>query len=230
MKALLCCITIAITLALTACTDSPVDARLDLADSLMESRPDSALTILDSISAADLRGDEQKARHALLLSMALDKNYIDTTTFDVLQPAIDYYPRHGSPDEKLRTYYYQGRIYQNRSEYNDAMLRYMEACDLRGKITDSLTLARTLVAQGWLYREQQKTKLFKKNNLEAAEIFHAYDMKMQRFRCYSRALEACLLTESKLGADSVLALCISSANDIENYYCPLNHKAVSPTF
>ena len=102
MKALLCCITIAITLALTACTDSPVDARLDLADSLMESRPDSALTILDSISAADLRGDAQKARHALLLSMALDKNYIDTTTFDVLQPAIDYYPRHGSPDEKLR--------------------------------------------------------------------------------------------------------------------------------
>ncbi len=216
MKALLCCITIAITLALTACTDSPVDGRLDLADSLMESRPDSALTILDSISAADLRGDAQKARHALLLSMALDKNYVDTTTFDVLQPAIDYYPRHGSPDEKLRTYYYQGRIYQNRSEYNDAMLRYMEACDLRDKITDSLTLARTLVAQGGLYREEYKPELLLKNNLDAAELFQAYGMKMQRFRCFLRALEGCILMENKLAADSVLALCISSSNDIDN--------------
>ena len=37
------------------------------------------------------------------MSMALDKNYIDTTTFDIIQPAIDYYLSKGNADEKLRT-------------------------------------------------------------------------------------------------------------------------------
>ena len=199
-------------MAMTGCRRGPVDARLDLADSLMESRPDSALTILDSISAADLRGDAQKARHALLLSMALDKNYVDTTTFDVLQPAIDYYPRHGTPDEKLRTYYYQGRIYQNRGEYNDAMLRYMEACDLRDKITDSLTPARTLVAQGGLYLEQYKIKQYMQANAEAAELFEDCGKKIQQVRSYGRLLTGCVLLEDKTTADSVMS-CLNSVSD-----------------
>ncbi len=122
-------ISVIIISLVTGCRRGPVDARLDLADSLMESRPDSALTILDSISAADLSGNAQKARHALLLSMALDKNYVDTTTFDILQPAIDYYPRHGSPDEKLRTYYYQGRIYQNAHLYDEALRAYYDGLE-----------------------------------------------------------------------------------------------------
>ena len=82
----------------------------------MLSAPDSSLRIIDSISVADISDAKQTARYALLKSMALDKNYIDTTTFDVLQPAIDYYLDHGTPDEKLRTYFYQGRILQNRED------------------------------------------------------------------------------------------------------------------
>lgn len=77
--------------------------QMDAAESLMESHPDSALAILDSIPASEVNGQEEKARYALLMSMALDKNYIDTTDFNVLQPAIDYYLEHGTPDERLRT-------------------------------------------------------------------------------------------------------------------------------
>ena len=33
--------------------------------------------------------------------MAIDKTYIDTTTFDVLQPAIDYYLENGTPEKNL---------------------------------------------------------------------------------------------------------------------------------
>ena len=69
--------------------NSSLSNRLDIAESLIESRPDSAFTVLDSIDISDLKGKSQKARYALLMSMALDKNYVDTTTFDVLQPAID---------------------------------------------------------------------------------------------------------------------------------------------
>ena len=84
---------------------------MDKAESLMDSKPDSALVVLENIPASSVKGKEAAARYALLKSIALNKNCIDTTTFDVLQPAIDYYIKNGSPNEQLRTYYYQGRIY-----------------------------------------------------------------------------------------------------------------------
>ena len=84
---------------------------MDKAESLMDAKPDSALVVLENIPASSVKGKEAAARYALLKSIALDKNCIDTTTFDVIQPAIDYYIKNGSPDEQLRTYYYQGRIY-----------------------------------------------------------------------------------------------------------------------
>ena len=98
---------------------------MDKAESLMDAKPDSALVVLENIPASSVKGKEAAARYALLKSMALDKNYIDTTTFDVLQPAIDYYVKHGSPDEQLRTYYYQGRIYQNQGNNDLAMQSFM---------------------------------------------------------------------------------------------------------
>ena len=113
---------LSVILLMAVCCDrhGEADRRMDKAESLMGSKPDSALTILDSITPKMLNSKRGKARYALLKSMALDKNYIDTTTFDVLQPAIDYYLKKGSADEKLRTYYYQGRIYQNRHNPDSA--------------------------------------------------------------------------------------------------------------
>ena len=105
--------------------------------------------------------------------MALDKNCIDTTTFDILQPAIDYYIKHGTPDEQLRTYYYQGRIYQNQGDDDSAMCSFMNGSDLGENITDSLLLAHTLVAQGTLYFKQYKTDEFIHNNEEAARLYGA---------------------------------------------------------
>ena len=140
-----------VILSLSGCGGSYVNARLDITESLMESRPDSALAILDSINPSGLNGKSRKARYALLRSMALDKNYVDTTTFDVLQPAIDYYLESGTPDEKLHTYYYQGRIYQNRNERDSALHSFMRGLDLAKDCKDSLTIARMLVVLGGLY-------------------------------------------------------------------------------
>ena len=90
-------------------------------ESFIEERPDSALTVLQGMDKKALSVKEEEAKHALLLSMALDKNVIDRTDFEVLQPAIDYYENHGTANEKLRTYYYQGRIYQNKGEGDSSM-------------------------------------------------------------------------------------------------------------
>ena len=110
-----------------------------LADKLMEERPDSAMMILQKIDTTLLTGKEEKAKYALLMSMALDKNYVDTTDFSVLQPAIDYYAENGSDNEKLRTYYYQGRIYQNKNYEDDAIKSFLKALDFAKKASDTLT-------------------------------------------------------------------------------------------
>ena len=192
-------------------------------ESYIEERPDSALSVLERINASELSGREEMARYALLYSMALDKNYIDTTTFDVLQPAIDYYIEHGTSDEQLRTYYYQGRIYQNKGDYDAAMQSFMNATDLRQIATDSLLLAHTLVAQGTLYYKQYKIKEFIHNNLEAAVLYGAIGRHIFEIHSYTNALDGSIMLNNKSGADSILSICeplVKENPDGETYLFP----------
>ncbi|MDE6057234.1 MAG: hypothetical protein K2F93_04390, partial [Muribaculaceae bacterium] len=194
-------------LSIAGCRDaSSVSRRLDAADSLMELRPDSSLIILDSIQPSDLNERGLKARYALLKSMALDKNYVDTTTFDILQPAIDYYLENGTPDEKLRTYYYQGRIYQNKNNRDSALYSYMRGMDIAENCTDSLTIARILVAQGIIYQSFYDYDGYISNYLRAAKIFRHKYRKEYEFECLLNALNGINILGHKERADSVIKL------------------------
>ena len=100
--------------AVMSCVDdSAVVTELDWAEAVMEAHPDSALALLDTLDRSRLRTRGAKARHALLYSQALDKNWIDLSTDSIIKPAVRYYARHGSPDDRLKAQYYLGRIYQN---------------------------------------------------------------------------------------------------------------------
>ena len=135
------------TLCLTACTRPAAVPELDTADSLMEQRPDSALALLRRIDTLRLSAQHDRARYAMLLSMALDKNYIDLKDFHVLQPAIDYYEDHGTPTEQMRTFYYQGRIYKNAGNMSKALQTFLKALEKGKESNDTLTIARAYFAQ-----------------------------------------------------------------------------------
>lgn len=183
-------------------------SELDKAERLMDAKSDSALALLENIPLSSVKGKEVAARYALLKSMALDKNYMDTTTFDVLQPAIDYYFKHGNPDEQLRTYYYQGRIYQNQGDDDSAMRSFMNGCELRQRVSDSLLLAHTLVAQGVLYLKQYKTSEFIHNNLDAANLYEALGKGVFAIRSYTNAMDGYVILNDKSAADSLLSICV----------------------
>ena len=134
-------------LCLAACTRPAAVPELNTADSLMEQRPDSALALLRRIDTLRLSAQHDRARYAMLLSMALDKNYIDLKDFHVLQPAIDYYEDHGTPTEQMRTFYYQGRIYQNAGNMSKALQTYLKALERGKESNDTLTRARAYFAQ-----------------------------------------------------------------------------------
>lgn len=202
---------------------SAVDEKMDLADSLMMSKPDSALAILKGIHASDVNGKETSARYALLKSMALDKNYIDTTTFDVLQPAIDYYIENGTPDEQLRTYYYQGRIYQNTGDEDMAMQCFILGKELCKGISDTLTLANLMVAQASIQYRIYKTDDFIENNLEAANLYSAIGRADYELLSLVNALDGGILNNDKSLSDSVLTIAkqrVSENPDLSSIIVP----------
>ena len=199
-------------MVLVACErNSQTWEQMDIAEKLMNEKPDSSLVILENIPTSDIKGKETSARYALLKSMALDKNYIDTTTFDILQPAIDYYIQNGTPDEKLTTYYYQGRIYQNQGDDDSAMQSFMNGCDLKQSVTDSLLLAHTLVAQGTLYLKQYKTTEYIHNNMAAAKLYGAVGKNLLEIKSYTNAIDGYIMLNNKIAADSLLSICIPLA-------------------
>ena len=201
---LLCCVS---AILLSGCFSSPKEnVRMDRAESLMESAPDSAMTILDSISLGTLSSQKDRARYALLKSMALDKNYIDATTFDILQPAIDYYLEKGSQDEKLRTLYYQGRIFENRNEVENAMKCYFKATELRDFITDSIVLARAYTSKGYIYYNQNKFLSSVSEYLDGAAIYEAIERDDLRADNLVQALEIYINIQDRQHADSILTI------------------------
>ena len=109
---------------------SPVQSFRSLMPLLERSeKVDSCLAVLRSIDTAALTRPADKARWALLYTMALDKNYIDTTDLSVLQPAIDRYTRrtHLNRLDKFYTWYYKGRIEENAKTYDASLDSYLHA-------------------------------------------------------------------------------------------------------
>ena len=201
-----------IIITLSSCSrHSSAWQEISRADELIETRPDSSLTILSNVKYDELVNDDERAKYALIMSMALDKNYIDTTTFDVLQPAIDYYADHGTANDKLRTFYYQGRIYQNAGQNNDAMKAFVSALDLKSQATDTLTIARALIAQAIIFKNAYNFTDAVLANLEAANLHGRIGRHELRADALLRALNAALLNEglcsNNLNADSIMQIC-----------------------
>ena len=208
MKHILLSIFIIIAICLVAaCSDTKVQGILNHAESIMEEHPDSALSILSKVDKDSISSKKELARYSLLMSMALDKNYIDTTSFDVLQPAIDYYldKEKGSVNERLRTLYYQGRIYQNMGDENNAMTSFIRASETE-KTTDTLTLARTHVAISVLSSDIYAPEEMTKHALNAANLYESIGRLDLQMDCYNRALGGCLLSKNQHQADSIIGL------------------------
>lgn len=127
---------ICLTLLSVSCT--PIKDRRTLNDmeALMPERPDSALAVLRGLQPRDLPGLHVRPLHALLLSEALDKNYIDLTDDSLALAANRYYGEHGSKLHRLKSWYYLGRIRFNASNYAEAVICYDKALEYAESLTN----------------------------------------------------------------------------------------------
>ncbi|MBQ4589754.1 MAG: hypothetical protein IJA95_10785 [Bacteroidaceae bacterium] len=210
--------TISILICLTSCTrhSKHWETLLDV-ETYIETQADSALTILQGITSDELANKEEKAKHALLLSMAMDKNYIDRTDFEVLQPAIDYYQDHGTATDKLRTLYYEGRIYMNKGDKDPSMRAFIKGKELKDEMTDTLTFANLLVAQGSYLYTSYKIDEFIDNNLQAAKLYQAIGRSYYQMTSLTNALDGSIINQNKQLADSIMTCCKNNIKEHPDY-------------
>lgn len=112
---------------LVSCDNRQTKSLLQDVETYIQERPDSALRVLRKVDSLTLNTKSLRARYSLLFAMALDKNYIDTTALSILELTVAYYERLGSPQDKMLSCYYLGRIYANRKDYPNAVIFYSQA-------------------------------------------------------------------------------------------------------
>lgn len=121
-------------LMLTYCTNKETKEALASAESLMWVKPDSALTIMESIDTLRINGRASKALYSLLYSMALDRNHVVVTDSRIITQAVKYYERHGSPDDRFKSLCYLGRIQNAANEYDKAVVTFSKALEHADKV------------------------------------------------------------------------------------------------
>ena len=128
---------LSIAVLLAGCGNRDIRSRLDMAESYMQTRPDSALAIIRSIDTTSLGTQSLKARYALLHAIALDKNWIDTTDVGVVMPAIIWYDHHKPLTNRAKPWYYLGRIQYNGHHYDEAILSFTRAREYATSLGDN---------------------------------------------------------------------------------------------
>lgn len=100
------------------------------ADSLMETLPDSALAILESISSPEKLSGADRALYALLLTQAKHKNAIPLEDDSLIKIAVDYYGDRKKSMNAAKAHYYLGATYRDMRRISFAVDEYLTALRL----------------------------------------------------------------------------------------------------
>lgn len=199
---------------LAACAGTEIKTSLDNAKCLMEVSPSEALDTLESIDREALTTRKLRARHALLYSMALDKNYIDLKNDSIIAPAVEYYSRHGDADTRFRTHYYHARIFENAGDYDNALLAVSKAEALDTAKVDADVLCMLYAMKGSIYDIAWRPD----DAIESYELARRYALESHKFRHYAYYTLYCAM-EYRQASDSILfEKCLSEVQDYQEYF------------
>ena len=119
------------SVSLSSCSSPSVKNQLLLcADSLMETCPDSALSILESITCPQKMPRADRALYALLLTQARHKNYIALEDDSLIKTAVDYYGDKKKSLRAAKAHYYWGATYSEMGYTSFAVEEYLTAIRL----------------------------------------------------------------------------------------------------
>ena len=155
-KNILFILTILLLLACTACYRSTrhVTEHLSQAEELIWTAPDSALHLLESISASRHLTGKEQADYALLLSLAQYRCYIPVSSDSLINLAIEYYKDKNDADKKGAAFYVKGCILEEYcKDIPNALLAYKEAETCIPDMDDKQYVARIYSSLGYVNKK-----------------------------------------------------------------------------
>ena len=177
-------------LSLLACTDSSrYDASLDEVRAVLNENPSLALSKLDSLKSYwEAFPEGTRMRWQLLQLSAQNKCDTVFRSDSVQQELVDYFDRHGTPNEQMYANYLLGRAYSDMGEAPQALKWFQkatEAADTTAKDCDYYTLC-GIYGQIALTFEQQNLY---REEIEAWERYSHFAQKDSDTYNYIRGIE-----------------------------------------
>ncbi len=187
---------LSISFVLSSCHNE-IGRQLDYAEMNIHEHPDSVLERLSKLNTSKLRTKREKARYALWMSAALDKNYIDVSSDSLIRQAVEYYSHHRNKRKEMLAWYYDGIILRNAKSFPSAIVALENAERVAKALEDVYQL-------GLIFRNKADVFNATNNNIEAIAN------RRKAIQCFEK-IEA-----SSYTAYAELALAIDLANN-EDY-------------
>ena len=217
-------VSVLLFLNLVACRNYH-DPRLASAWDDVKERPDSVLTTLDQYSPSDFKSRKSQAELALLKSIALDKSYIDITSDSLIRIALDYYDKKGGKRDRMLAWYYMGRVYANRKEYNDAIVSIIRAEEYSHHVDDPYYQALICMAKENIYSNTHNYSEALQAAQDGVRIFEEAGETHQSLLAKRRWALDYIAIRDHVSADSLLKVIINdrSADSTLVGRCLLNY-------
>ena len=173
------------SVSLSSCSSPSVKNPLLLcADSLMETYPDSALSILESITYPQKMPRADRALYALLLTQARHKNYIALEDDSLIKTAVDYYGDKKKSLRAAKAHYYWRAIYSEKGYASFAVEEYLTAIRLMPVRNEFLAMIYDNLAE--CYEEDRLYNVAIENYRAAYQILKGKDEQTYPMRGIAR--------------------------------------------
>lgn len=173
------------SVSLSSCSSPSVKNQLLLcADSLMETYPDSALSILESITYPQKMPRADRALYALPLTQARHKNYIALEDDSLIKTAVDYYGDKKKSLRAAKAHYYWGAIYSEKGYASFAVEEYLTAIRLMPVRNEFLAMIYDNLAE--CYEEDRLYNVAIENYRAAYQILKGKDEQTYPMRGIAR--------------------------------------------
>ena len=184
------------------------DAALQRAQAILNDAPDSALALLDSLESSSQDFSKSNLRRWQLLRLSAQNKCDTVFRSDSLQLAlVNYFDRHGTPNERMTAYYLLGRAYSDMGEAPRALQCFMDAtacADTTSQECDFKTIFRVYGQIAMIYRSQCMTN----EELKAWNQYSRFALKSGDMYNYIHGIEMTIGSHYDMG-DTVSCLRIT---------------------
>lgn len=128
-------------------------------ENCMDLHPDTALYLLNSIHHPEKLYGKSQADYALLMTQAMDKNYMKFSSDSLIALALNYYALDaGEPDMRAKAHFYYGRVLLESDKDEEALEHFLSARKHYDSVRHHKMLALVAREVGMIKRRQRSCR------------------------------------------------------------------------